>query len=495
MSLAIVNTRANLGIDAPPVTVEVHLANGLPALSIVGLPETAVKESKDRVRAAIINSGFEFPSRRITINLAPADLPKDGGRYDLPIALGILLASEQLHCENIHQYEFIGELALGGDLRKTNGVLPAILAAFTSKHKMVIPHENSEEASLIPEANTFTATSLIELTYALSGREEFQQPLPVELHDKLKIADMNDVIGQPQAKRALEIAAAGKHSLLMFGPPGSGKSMLASRLPGIMPDLTHDEAIEVAAIQSISSQGFKLEQWKVRPFRTPHHTSSGVAIVGGGGSPKPGEISLAHHGVLFLDELPEFKRQTLEVLREPLESGKITISRAAGQAEFPAKFQLITAMNPCPCGYLGDSSSRCHCSPLQIDRYRSRISGPLLDRIDLQIAVPRQASELFKTNKNEESSKEIKKRVTKVHTTQLQRCKEFNSQLSSSNLKKFCKLDAESEKLLQTASNKLALSARSYHRIIKVARTIADLAEEKNIQINHLAEALSYREK
>ena len=495
MSLAVIYSRAQTGMNAPLVTVEVHLSNGLPSLSIVGLPETAVKESKDRVRGALLNSNFEFPARRITINLAPADLPKEGGRFDLPIALGILAASGQIPKKALEQYEFIGELALTGELRSIRGALPATLQTRKARRTLIIPQNNADEASLVSNVNILAANHLLDICAHLNGQSQLTSYQPKAIQQsQYDGPDLSDIRAQHLAKRALEIAAAGGHSLLMVGPPGTGKSMLASRLPGILPSMTENEALESAAINSISHHGFSLKNWKKRPFRSPHHTASGVALVGGGATASPGEISLAHNGVIFLDELPEFKRNVLEVLREPLESGQITISRAAHQAEYPARFQLISAMNPCPCGYLGESSGRCSCSPIQIQRYRAKISGPLLDRIDMHIDVPNVPREvLHAPAKDIESSKVVKFRVEKARQYQLKRSNKANHFMGMKEIERYCQLDDNNKKLLENAIEKLQLSARSYHRILKVARTIADLSESEIINTAHLSEAISYR--
>ena len=495
MSLAIVYTRAQVGIDAPLVSVEVHLSGGLPGLFIVGLPEAAVKESKDRVRGAILNSQFEFPIRRITINLAPADLPKEGGRFDLPIALGILAASGQINRARLEQYEFLGELALGGELRGVRGVLPATLACRDAGRTLLTPQDNAAEAILVNNAKVLGAGHLLDVCRPLSTGTALQPPVPQPRAPLAAVLDrdLSDVRGQQHAKRALEIAAAGGHNLLMIGPPGTGKTMLASRLPGIMPPLTESEALETAAIASISAQGLDLKQWGVRPFRAPHHTASGVALVGGGGHPRPGEISLAHHGVLFLDELPEYDRRVLEVLRQPLESGWITISRAARQADFPAQFQLVAAMNPCPCGYLGDAERRCACGQEQVRRYRARVSGPLADRIDLHIEVPRLAHRVLRGETLEESSATVRSRVCVARDRQLNRTGKPNSALKTREIERHCALNDADHKLLEHALERLGLSPRAYHRILKVSRTIADLAGSDGIKTQHLTEAISYR--
>ena len=499
MSLAVLYSRAITGIEAPEVIVEVHLANGLPSFTIVGLPEAEVKESKDRVRAALQTAQFEFPSRRITVNLAPADLPKESGRYDLPIALGILAASGQIPKKTLAQYEIAGELALTGELRPIRGALAmAVGIAKNSENEsrsqrtFILPKSSAAEAALVNKVSVLGASSLLEVCSHLSGQAQIPNH---EIHleqPSINYPDFNEVKGQTLAKRALEIAAAGGHSILMAGPPGTGKSMLASRFPGILPSMTEQEALEAASIQSLSNQ-YKTENWGRRPFRAPHHTASGVALVGGGSTPRPGEISLAHHGVLFLDELPEFDRKVLEVLREPLESGHITISRAARQADFPAKFQLIAAMNPCPCGYLGHHNNKCRCTPDQITRYRAKISGPLLDRIDLQIEVPAlKEDELLKTT-DSESSASIRERVEKARSIQLTRQGKSNNQLSTKEIELYCSLDESGINLLQQAMSKLDLSARAYHRILKVARTIADLSNLSGIKPQHIAEAVQYR--
>lgn len=495
MTLAKVRTRALSGVSATLVDVEVDISGGLPACHIVGLPETAVKESRDRVRSAIINAGFEFPQRRITINLAPADLPKDGGRFDLPIAVGILIATEQLPIALADTCEFAGELSLDGSLRAVSGALPCASACAGDGYSMVLPEACACEAALDHSCTVYAVNSLAEVVAFLRKEVQLQ---PVELNElpasDQSLLDLEDVQGQFQARRALEIAAAGGHNMLMVGPPGSGKSMLAQRLPGILPALDRKTALEVAGVHSVAKGGFDSERWLQRPFQAPHHTASGVALVGGGSIPRPGEISLAHGGVLFLDELAEFPRSVLDVLREPLENGEIHISRAARQARFPARFQLVAAMNPCPCGFHGESSGQCRCSPELINRYQSRLSGPLLDRIDLHIAVPWQDYKDLKKAQKGESSAVVRQRVAQARDLQISRASCANSQLSGQQLQQVAVLDGPCEALMTAAASKLRLSLRSCHRLQRVARTVADLADVANIRPEHLAEALSFRQ-
>jgi magnesium chelatase family protein len=496
MSLAVLYSRALNGMDAPEVVVEVHLANGLPSFTIVGLPEAEVKESKDRVRAAIHTAQFEFPAKRITVNLAPADLPKESGRYDLPIALGILAASGQISGEQLNHYEIAGELALTGELRPIRGALAmaykTAIGAQAQKRGLILPQSSAAEASLVQQADIYPANHLLEVCAHLNGHTlitPFKNP---ETFSPNTYLDFNEVKGQYNVKRALEIAAAGGHSVIMSGPPGTGKSMLANRFVGILPSMTEVEALESAAIHSLTT-GYQIANWKKRPFRAPHHSASGVALVGGGSIPRPGEISLAHNGVLFLDELPEFDRNVLEVLREPLESGHITISRAARQADFPAKFQLIAAMNPCPCGYLGHFNNKCRCTPDQISRYKSKISGPLLDRIDIVIEVPALKEQELTQTTQAENSELIRNRVEIARNRQIARQGKPNAALGNLEIEAFCTIDNASLSLLKSAITKLNLSARAYHRILKIARSIADLAGEASITQAHIAEAIQYR--
>ena len=499
MSLAVLRSRALAGLAAPEVTVEVHLASGLPSFTLVGLPDTEVKEARDRVRAAIQNCGFEFPQRRITVNLAPADLPKESGRFDLSIALGILIASGQIKAPDLDGHEFVGELALSGDLRAVRGTL-AMCAAIRHEagpqHKaaraFILPLESAPEAALIEGMSILPAQNLLQVCAHLAGRELLAPfavpPAPTLAH----YPDLAEVKGQAQAKRALEVAAAGGHSLLMSGPPGAGKSMLAQRLPGLLPPMTSVEALESAAVHSLAGS-FKLAHWNQRPFRAPHHSASSAALVGGGGTPRPGEISLAHNGTLFLDELPEFQRGVLEALREPLETGQINIARAAHRAEFPARFQLVAAMNPCPCGWLGHPAGKCRCTPDQVARYRGKLSGPLLDRIDLMLDVPAVDEADLSARGDGESSATVRARVTTARAVQIERQGKPNARLNPDEVDRHARPDEAGAQLLKQAMARLSLTARAYHRILKVARSIADLAGIEQISSAHVAEAIHYR--
>ena len=493
MSLAVVNARACVGIEALPVTVEVHLTNGLPGLSIVGLPEATVRESKDRVRGALLSSRFDYPARRITVNLAPADLPKDGGRFDLPIAIGILAASGQVPARALEALEFVGELALSGALRPVRGVLAASIAARDAGRGLLVAAENGPEAAFVPGTRVHAAPHLLAVTDHLRGRAMLPETLaPTPPPPSGSRLDLADVRGQPRARRALEVAAAGGHSLLFVGPPGSGKSMLASRLPTILPPLGIEEVLEVAAVASVSAQAWQPEEALARPFRAPHHSASASALVGGGSLPLPGEVSRAHRGVLFLDELPEFERRVLEMLREPLENGRVTIARAARAATFPAAFQLVAAMNPCPCGHLG--TSRCRCGESAVSRYRARLSGPLLDRIDLQVEVPPvEEAELFDDGRSGEASACVATRVAAARERQLARAGRLNCALEGAELERTCRLGGDGRALLRTALERLGLSARALTRVRRVARTVADLDGSEQVGSGHLAEAIGYR--
>jgi len=490
MSLAVLKSRALAGLSAPEVAVEIHLANGLPGLTLVGLPETEVKEARDRVRAAIQNSGFEFPAKRITINLAPADLPKESGRFDLPIALGILLASGQLEAKELDTHEFAGELSLSGELRPVRGTLAMCLSAAGAGRRFVLPAASADEAALAHATTILPARTLLEVCAHLNGHTPLAPHHPAVPPAPTFVPDLAEVKGQLPVKRALEVAAAGGHSLLMSGPPGAGKSMLAQRLPGILPPMTDWEALESAAVHSLAGH-FDVARWGVRPFQAPHHSASAPALVGGGGVPRPGEISLAHHGVLFLDELPEFERRVLEALREPLETGHIRVARAARRAEFPARFQLVAAMNPCPCGFLGEA--RCRCTPEQVARYRGKLSGPLLDRIDLMVDVRAVTETELSARGEGEASTKVRERVVVARERQLARQGKPNALLTPDEIDRHCLPDCAGAALLKQAMARLDLSARGYHRILKVARTIADLAGEEIIRGPHIAEAVQYR--
>ena len=492
MSLAVLTSRALVGLAAPEVSVEVHLANGLPAFALVGLPDVEVREARDRVRAALQTSQFEFPQRRITVNLAPADLPKEGGLFDLAIALGILAASGQIPADALAQYEFSGELSLSGELRPVRGGLALARQAAESGRTLILPAANAAEAALVNGVTILPAPNLLAVVAHLCRHTLLEPYTGAPLAPPPSYPDLADVKGQVQARRALEVAASGQHSLLFYGPPGTGKSMLAQRLPGLLPPLNDAEALETAAIHSVEGS-FRPERWRQRPIRAPHHSASTAALVGGGSTPRPGEISLAHNGVLFLDELPEFDRRVLEALREPLESGHITISRAARRAEFPARFQLVAAMNPCPCGFHGHPDGRCRCTPEQIARYRGKLSGPLLDRIDLLLEVPMLPVADLQTAPSGEASAPVRERVARCRAIQLARQGKPNASLAGAEIEAWCQPDAAGGKLLQSAIERLGLSARGYHRILKVARTIADMSEAPAVGAAHLAEAIQSR--
>ena len=493
--LAKVYTRAGVGMEAPVVTIETHISGGLPSFAIVGLPEGAVRESKDRVRSAIMNSNFKFPQGRITVSLAPANLPKTGGRYDLPIAIGLLIASKQIKPQIIiEEFEFYGELGLDGAIRSTDGLLPAIIAASKDNHNVVLPKDDINQCALVDGIKAYPASSLLAVCGLLLAQDSVTKP-SFKLDNTITYdKDLSQVKGQHHAKRALEIAASGGHNLLLIGTPGSGKTMLAQRMPSIMPPLIIDKALERASIYSVANKPLELSEMFVRPFRSPHHSSSAVALVGGGSTPKPGEISLAHEGVLFLDELPEFPRQVLEVLRQPLENGEVHLSRAQQQTTFPSSFQLVGAMNPCPCGYYGDGTTKCHCTEDQINKYQSKISGPLLDRIDMILEVPPLPKDvLLNSDEQVETSETVRNRVLQAYKIQTSRQNKLNDKLETDELEKFVELDEDNKNLLDSVIEKLNLSARGYHRILKVARTIADLAQSEKVKSEHLIEAISYR--
>lgn len=500
--LAFCESASIYGLECFPVQVEVDISAGIPSFSVVGLPDTAIQESRDRVRSAISNSEFKFPLKRIVVNLAPADLRKEGPSFDLPLALAILKASNQLKKADLDSFLVVGELSLTGEVKGVKGILSYALLARERRKKLILPLQNAKEASVVSGLEIIPVSSLLEAVNYLENGEEIRFERndlnsllrPISRHE----VDFSEVKGQERAKRALEVAAAGGHNMILIGPPGSGKTMLARRLPTILPELTLEEAIEVSKIYSVAGL---LDSRKplltTRPFRSPHHSISSVGLAGGGQFPRPGEISLSHRGVLFLDEFPEFPKNALQILRQPLEDGVITISRAKGSITFPANFTLVAAMNPCPCGYLGDSKRECVCSPAKVLKYRSKIGGPLMDRIDIQIEVPRLSKEELTQALPGESSREIKKRVVKARKRQEERFEgtkvSCNAQMGMREIKKFCTLSSSAEKLLERAIEELSFSARAYSKVLKVARTIADLSDSQFIEVEHLAEAVQYR--